>query len=443
MNLRSILILLLSGWIGSTAWCQDSPEPLLPPVRSVPTAGGVAGRTGDASEDGMAYEEAPASDYFGCPGSGLYGWQATARFDYLLWLIDAEDPNLAIVSNNSALFPVALPVAGGNQTPASTFDDYVVSGGRFAVGYWTVEYDPVLQRRPFPVAGVEVVGIFLPEVSDSINGDFSPTIIRPFFDLNNRTASGYLVAAPGVAAGSLDGSAKVDMWGLEFNALRNVYSNGPGQFMRFDLLAGFRYLKYESGIEINSHTLYASNLAAVPALAALGLADNRIDVRDLFETENDYFGGQVGGTLRFINSLFMVNLNLKLGVGWNHQRIRINGHQIRTFAGGAQAVSVGGVLAQPSNIGNFSRNRLSFVPEGNLELVFPLGRQVTLTVGYTLLAWAELVRASEQIDPLVDVSQIANFPGVAAPTGLGRPGVPFRSDFIFVHGLNVGLGFVW
>jgi hypothetical protein len=55
-----------------------------------------------------------------------------------------------------------------------------------------------------------------------------------------------------------------------------------------------------------------------------------------------------------------------------------------------------------------------------------------------------VVRPGDQIDRAVDVTQIPNFSGGAVtPTGVARPGVPFKQTDFWAQGLTAGLQFVW
>ncbi len=69
---------------------------------------------------------------------------------------------------------------------------------------------------------------------------------------------------------------------------------------------------------------------------------------------------------------------------------------------------------------------------------------MSLTVGYQFMGWSKVMRPADQIDRVIDVTRIPNFPitGVA-PTGLVRPGLPFHETQFWAQVLNVGLQIVW
>ena len=54
-----------------------------------------------------------------------------------------------------------------------------------------------------------------------------------------------------------------------------------------------------------------------------------------------------------------------------------------------------------------------------------------------------MVRPGEQIDRVLDETQIPNFdpPGTIAPAGQNRPAVLFRQSDFWAQGMNLGLEF--
>src|SRR5262249_51927158 len=136
---------------------------------------------------------------------------------------------------------------------------------------------------------------------------------------------------------------------------------------------------------------------------------------------------------------------VKYGIGTTHERLTINGGQVLTAPNGAQTTSVGGLLALPSNIGRRSQNRFAQVPEAHVGLAVKLSRYLTIHGGYNIFFLSRVLRAADQIDRAIDITQIPNFPGAAGatPTGLGRPAALMRETGLLVHGLDVGLQFSW
>jgi Putative beta barrel porin-7 (BBP7) len=141
---------------------------------------------------------------------------------------------------------------------------------------------------------------------------------------------------------------------------------------------------------------------------------------------------------------FDVSLATKLAFGGNAEQVHIDGFQFLTLPNGTVVPSQGGLLALPSNIGRTHHSEFSFVPEFDITVSYALCRHVIFKAGYDYLYWTNVVRPGDQIDRVIDVTQIPNFPAVGAtPTGIARPAVPVKQSDFWAQGLVLGLQFVW
>jgi hypothetical protein len=106
-------------------------------------------------------------------------------------------------------------------------------------------------------------------------------------------------------------------------------------------------------------------------------------------------------------------------------------------------VTTGGLLAVPgANIGRFSRNEFSVVPQVGLNVGYQLCDNIQIFGGYTCLYWTNVVRPGGQIDPVLDVNRIPNFGGGPAATS-NRPVVPFADSTFWAHGVSAGVRLSW
>jgi len=64
-----------------------------------------------------------------------------------------------------------------------------------------------------------------------------------------------------------------------------------------------------------------------------------------------------------------------------------------------------------------------------------------LSVGYNFLCWSSVVRPGDQIDRVIDVSQIPNSGLNATPTGLLRPAPLVRATDFWAQGITFGVEF--
>ena len=74
-----------------------------------------------------------------------------------------------------------------------------------------------------------------------------------------------------------------------------------------------------------------------------------------------------------------------------------------------------------SNIGRHQRDELAFIPEVGLDVGWQLTRHVKVSAGYSLLWVSTVTRAGEQIDPVVNVTQLPIQSGNRPLVGPARP----------------------
>jgi hypothetical protein len=292
--------------------------------------------------------------------------------------------------------------------------------------------------------GVETVLFFVGQKSLDFNREPFPSLVRPFYDLNNRQESGFVVAASGLASGGIDAHVQSNLWGGEINAWKNVYYNSPGTNCTFDMMAGFRYLSGDQQVRIASTSLFNPNLPLDSIF--LPFAGNRLDVFDSFTTHNRFYGGQIGVSSKcWPIPRLSIEGTFKLGLGVTNEHLNITGSQVRVFPNGTTTTSNSGLLALASNSGNFRVNKFAQVPEASFKISYDVMKNLSLSTGFSALYWSRIVRATQQIDRGLDITQIPNFPPAAGaiPTGLGRPAVLFEQSDLWALGISFGIELKW
>lgn len=331
--------------------------------------------------------------------------------DYLMWWMrGANSPPL--VSTGVPGTPGAEVLFGG---PGALTQD-AFSGGRFTVGYW---FDP--ERT----CALETSWLFLGQRSAQFATNLAgfPTLVRPFTSLNTGSPAGEVVAAPGGPGGSIAVNAPSTLWGGELNMLHVLWGDGTGWAGRLSLLTGFRFLELKEQLNISEFSDDAGNLR---------LSD------DHFETRNDFYGGQLGLDWTWHPGRWFIDMRAKVAVGDSYRSVGINGATAFLAPGGAATVSNGGLLALPSNIGHFDNSRFGVVPEAGINIGYQLTDNLRLYVGYTFLYWANVFRPGDQVDTVIDQSQIPGAVGVA-PAGQNRPRPLLHSTGFWAQGMNCGL----
>ena len=101
----------------------------------------------------------------------------------------------------------------------------------------------------------------------------------------------------------------------------------------------------------------------------------------------------------------------------------------------------GGILAQPSNIGHYSSDVFSAVPELDVTVGYLVTSRLRATFGYTFIYWTRVARPDDAIDLQLNPDQ---FPPAADPiTGPLRPAFVFRDSSFWAQGLRFGVDYRW
>jgi hypothetical protein len=319
----------------------------------------------------------------------------------------------------------ALGAPGTTLLFGGHIDNEERSGGRFTAGYWFDDCHTLALESTF---------FFLANrnVNFAANSNTFPVLARPFFNLNSGTQFSEVTTSPGLATGGISVNTFSHLWGAEINLRYNVCDNCA---WRFDLLGGFRYLRLREGLDIQESILAD---AAAPMFAG-----DMIVVNDDFNTRNQFYGGQIGYRLGWTHNRWSIDWLAKVALGDTRQTVDIQGNQLITTPAGSTTLFNGGLLALNSNIGSFSRDRFSVVPETDLILGFRVTPHIKLLIGYSFLYWSNVVRPGNQIDRVIDVSQIPNSGLMATPTGQGRPAVLFKSTDFWAQGISFGMEFTF
>ena len=166
--------------------------------------------------------------------------------------------------------------------------------------------------------------------------------------------------------------------------------------LRFDGLAGFRYLSLNENLNIVEQGNVINSSPDFPYLTA----GTTLYGADSFNTQNQFYGGQVGFICEYRLNRWVVNLRTTLALGDTNQNLQIWGKEVIT-SNGTSVPFRGDLLTQrpPMNIGAYSRNQLSFVPEVGINLGYQVTDNLKLFVGYNFLFWTNVIRPADQIDP--------------------------------------------
>ena len=371
--------------------------------------------------------------------------------EFLLWWIKRGNvPPLATsgtLDSLGALGPGTTTLFGGDLNYGERL------GGRFTIGYWLDSS----QTR-----GIEGSYFFLGGPSDNFSASSSDlpgslVLARPYFNVISGLQDSQLVSYPDIISGTVGISSSSQLQGAELNMVCNRccchndccqtdccqtdccptdYGCISGHHL--DLIAGFRYLGLNEDLGITENLTTLDTAPSPPFVPGATMT-----VFDGFGTRNSFYGGQIGARGEWCRGRWFVNVLGKVALGDTHQEVRISGTTDFTDPGVAPVRQQGGLLALPTNIGTYSRDQFSVVPEIGINV----GRQVTdhlrVFAGYTLLYWSNVLRPGDQIDFGVNPTQLPTPTGPGTLVGEARPAFAFHNTDVWAQGINLGVELRW
>jgi hypothetical protein len=154
---------------------------------------------------------------------------------------------------------------------------------------------------------------------------------------------------------------------------------------------------------------------------------------DRFDVENQFHAGTLGFYSEVYHDMWTFSGLAKIGIGTMHQEIAISGDN--TVIAGGTVTSPGGLFAQPSNSGTFTRNVLVWAPEVNLKMDCAITKRLSVSVGYSFLYWTRVAFAGDQLDRTVNATQLNG----GALVGPSRPRFDFNDSDFWVQTVDVGV----
>lgn len=398
----------------------------------------------------LLWSQMPAQQYYNtsccdpCCGPSDCCDQFWVDAEYLYWTIKETSEHTPLVITGpagSVLDGPGTTVLLGDEKRKHKWR----SGFRGALGYWFDEC------RTF---GAEVEYFILPDekrhksVSSSglVGSDF---LFVPFINAVTGLPAVEPIAVPGVFAGTATLKDKNRMQGAELNGLYSFdWGNDccnpccdpccdSGKF-KFVGLAGFRWWNFDERLSFTVDSPF------VPPLPA-----DIFITRDKFRAENNFYGGQIGLGLDYNYCDFLINVKAKIALGAMREELKINGDfvtndfTIPPFNPTLPETFVGGIFAEPTNIGNHKHTQFAWIPEVDVNLGYQITECFRVKVGYTFLYVSKVLRAGNAIDPVINPSQSVSLTGNTAATlvGVAAPLPSHNSKSFWAQGLNVGFEF--
>jgi hypothetical protein len=342
------------------------------------------------------------------------------QVDYLLWWL--EDQSLPVLGENST----GNLIAGGNLLDSDHSD-----GIRIRAGH-SFDCDGI--------CGVmfDYFQLGSNGAQQSISGAAANGATLPFTDMDLSLPSnqvngcacldGLEGTSSSVPLGSLSVTSTSDLWsgGIAFRGRLSSWfacdredcccRRGISRCgYRWDAFTGYRYFSLDETLRLSGQ---------------LTPATGSIVATDVFETENDFHGLDLGMIYERERGRWGFEVLGRVALGINRQRLSIDGF-------GNQA---GGIFAQYTNIGTYEHDAFTAIPEVNLTLNYSVTSNLRARFGYSFLLLTNVVRPGTHVDTEVD----GRFFDATQPVPLNNPlaffpRANFETESVWLQGLSFGL----
>jgi len=422
---------------GAAVW-DDLPTAVpmgLQPTEDLPYAGPGCHACGHVPGPACGTEACGTCSNCPCGPSGVF-W---VRPEYLLWRTRGMRLPPLVTTSPTGTPAASAGVLGRTGTEILYGDEEVLDGSRSGFrlkgGMWLDCCNWI---------GVEGEYLFLGEESESFaaSSEGDPILARPFFNVLLNQQDSELVAFPGTVSGEVTVQTETELQGAGARMRVNLCCEqlardpcrqacgrcGSGGGHRLDGLVGYRWLQLDERLGIRE-----------VLVSGTGQPQTDFDLRDQFETDNDFHGVDLGLLWEGYSDRWTLELLGKIALGNTHRVVRIDGSTVAT-TGNVPVTNEGGLLALSSNIGQYSDDKFSVIPEFGATLGYCLTSHLRLTVGYTFLYWSHVVRPGDQVDLGVNTDLL---PPPIETEGPQRPAFAMNDTDYWAQGMNFGLDYRW
>lgn len=375
-----------------------------------------------------------------CLALPSHGWVSV---EYLMWYQAGMETPALVTTSPAGTARSAAGVLFRNPTTATTLyggDNDILSdrmsGTRVRFGWWFANN---------PNIGIEGEYLGFGTRTENFDSGLStgvapqPILARPFYNALTGLDDAELVAFPDTLSGRIttEATTKLDGAAVRFRKIMCCSSGcnfspiacGPVPTQsRIDATLGWRFfqLRESLGITENLNPNTGGNFL----------------LNDEFRTRNQFNGAELGFQWSGRRGYWSLDGLMRMGIGNVRQEVMIQGSTVRTPPGAAAlAPEQGGLLAQRTNIGTYTRNEFGIVPELGATLGYQLTQHLRLTAGYSFIYFSNVVRPGDQIDTTVNPNLMA--PENPQETAFLNPRFAFQQTDYWVQGLSLGGEYRW
>lgn len=343
------------------------------------------------------------------------------RVDYLYWYLrELRVPPMLTFAPEGGSGVIGEPgtiIARGDGRLRSRHHRYI--GVRATVDLWVNQEE---DRR------FQVRGFFLERDSSyfTVKYDRVPTLAVPYVDATTGRQQALIVQGVTPEGERRHGGSvvysRIEVFGEEGNYVWGLYDS---EASHLDVFVGGRFLQMRERLD------QTASYRILPEDSTL------VGIEDHLQTFNRFYGVQAGlaGDLQF--GRWSLLGRAAVALGGTEQLLRTKAGRVIHTPERRDTVGYG-LRVLPGNTGRFHRGVFDVVTDVELGVGFDVTRHIRLCAGYSFLTWTRLLRPGDQLEP-INLSQVS-------PSGLRgplQPTIPFREDFFWAHGVNVGLEVRW
>jgi hypothetical protein len=438
---------LLAGFC-TTSHASENPNPPSDETLPPPSARGVLDDEPMVSVVPLKSQQEPqrclrcaetvpyCSNCVGC-GNFTDDWPSERLWlkgDYILWWVAGNRLPPLVTSSPSGttrseagVLGVGHPLAPLTNTTSIQFgsekvDADVRFGGRITGGFWFDDCQRYGLEGTWFSLEDEVATRF------PVGSASSPIVARPFFNVGILAQDSQLVAFPDVVDGQIAVTTGSEVQSGAIGVRRLAW---VGEHGRIDFLLGYRFMRFDEELLIDEDLVSTNPGGVIPQ-------GTTFDVFDRFDTQNLFHGADFGVSVEYRRGYAKLDATGKLGLGGLHRELDIAGATTVMPPDELPVTNVGGLLAQPTNIGVHDDTDFAIVPELNVNLQFSLTCDLKCSLGYSLILLTGVLRTGEQIDIAVDSTALPTASNTIG-AGPGHPTVNLNDTNLWLQGLSFGV----
>ncbi len=351
------------------------------------------------------------------------------RMDVLLGFISGYDTPV-LVARNPAGTPIEM--VGDLSAPSTEaiyggdkFGEGLRVGGMVQMGFWFDECRKWGFQNEFFSLGNS-------DDDRRIDGNDGDILSRPFYNtgLYNGAPDAQVFQLYGVAEGSFSGdtSSRIMSAAPAFRYNLNCCSSPCSDVAsRWDLLAGYRYLRFQEKFQ-SLETLVPQDYSYVNGTS--------FALRDRIETTNEFNGFEFGAAWMRQSRRWTTSLTGLLACGRVNRKVDLFGSTRTIVPGVYDTVIPGGFLVQPENIGTYRQQRSAVIPQFRADIGYCLCKNVRFNVGYRYLYLDDVFRPGDFMNTSFDGSTLG-----IAPTLVGSEQPDLKGSSVSMHAISLGLSY--